>query len=516
MRPHDRLDRPDRTLGAVVLRLLLTTDHWIHRRVETVRFVSDQCVRREVSIDAEPGRVVEWTGGHRGTLPVPLTLLAKELMVDFDIRDEVGAAIPVFTRRQNAVLAWSVLVVACETVLDQPLTSLLRRELRMLVAADVAEAQAARERLLKGPHPEGVAPEVAALRESPQFPLLHALLTNLAGNFLLTVPLELRPPRRIITFSYQETLDERRPALPVHPSNLGWVPVLYLFDAPAVADAGSYHLEIHLPEGIRAWDPRLYVHAEPPPPRVPPVKSRVSGSVARLYISELLPGTSAGGCARLGVAPAPDGIVRRALLSAVFTLAVLGLVSAVEATGVLAGVGDVAPVVLLIAASSLPTYLARPTEHVLVSRLLYGVRAMVVLSVLLLFAAAVTLAFGLGVPLWLLAAAQAGATTVLLVTWAVARRALIRVPEEGSVRLVPDQARFLRRCQPRAHVRWWRQVYTGRSVEGQRAVQPGASSWDEVRAPRSALLDDLERQHDGPRRSATGDGGSSQPALRPR
>lgn len=485
----------DRGLGKPVLRLLLTMDRWVHRRVETVRFLSDRRIERQVSVDLEPDQVLDRRSVPEGPLPVPLTLLTKDLMVGFDIQDAAGISVPVCTRSQNGTVALSMLVSACEAVLDQRLTSLLIGELRTIAHGDPSAARDSRDRLIADPRPSGVAPEVGALRDSPQFPLVHALLSDLANNFLLAVPLDPGAlDRRVITFSYQEWLGKRRPALPVHASNLGWVQTTYLFDAPAVAEAGSYHFEIRLPEGAVAYDPRLFVHAQPPPPQVPPVRSRVSGSVAQLYVSGLLPGTSAGGCVSVGVAPRRDGIVHRAVLSGLFALAVLMLISGFQLGGLLDGVGDVAPVLLLIAASTLPTYLMRPREHVLVSRILYGVRAMVVLSILLMSVAAVVLAFGVDAPLWPLAAVQAVATLCLLASAVVARRVEARAARTGSVHLVSDQRRFLESCLPRRRGSWWQQLYVGRSVEGQRAVQPGVSSWQEIGRLRAVVLAALDRR----------------------
>lgn len=484
----------DRGLGAVTLRLLLTTDRWVHRRVETVRFLDDRRIRREVSVEAEPRRVLE--GGRGGPQPVPVTLLAKELLVGFAVRDEAGGSLPVLTRRENALLAWSVLVVACEAALDQPLTSVLARELHTIASADSPEAVAARGRLLTDSPPQELAAEVTALQRSPHFPLVHVLLTDLASNFLLAVPLDRE--RRIITVSYQEELRARRPWVPVTPSNLGWAPMTYRFDTPAVAEAGSYHLEVHLPDGLQVYAPRLDVHSEPPPPQVPPFKSRVSANAAQLYVAGLQPTTSAGACATVGVAARPDGIINRALLSAAFTLVVLGLAGLLDTTGTLERAGEVAPVLLLIAASTIPTYLGRTAEHPLVSRVLYGARAMVVVSVLLLFAAAVVLAFSVSLPLWVLALGQAGVTLVLVVSSLATRRAETLSPRSGSVDLIPERARFIDRCRPGAAAGWWGETYTCASIEAWRATQPGASSWQEARERTDALLEALGRH------SATG------------
>ncbi|WP_420668772.1 hypothetical protein [Mesorhizobium japonicum] len=81
---------------------------WVSRRVETVEMVDLENRQRRVSIDIHVSAVVERARAagleEYPELPVPLGLITKGLLLDYDVRDESDASVSVFTSSQDARL----------------------------------------------------------------------------------------------------------------------------------------------------------------------------------------------------------------------------------------------------------------------------------------------------------------------------------------------------------------------------------------------------------------------------
>ena len=106
-------ERPDPDLGLALAHMLGQPQEWVSRRVDRLSVVGYARTRREVSVDftlpAHPGLV-----GPGGSRLVPLALVAKQVIVDFDLRDDTGRALPLLGTEDNGRAAWSLL---CQTAL---------------------------------------------------------------------------------------------------------------------------------------------------------------------------------------------------------------------------------------------------------------------------------------------------------------------------------------------------------------------------------------------------------------
>lgn len=107
----------DRHHGRVALNLIGAWDEWVKRRVETVQLVSDTTVKRSVSVDFRlhswlPEPVLDWD--DRRVHYIPVALLSKGRMLRFDLRDEAGHALPLVTRRKNALISASALAALAQ------------------------------------------------------------------------------------------------------------------------------------------------------------------------------------------------------------------------------------------------------------------------------------------------------------------------------------------------------------------------------------------------------------------
>jgi hypothetical protein len=92
--------------GLTMLHLFIHSSAWVVRRVEHVSFLDERTVRRGVSIDyvAPPNAVTlrQPDGQHKHVLP--MAIMRRKSLVNFDLRDHGGRSLPLLALRQNQAL----------------------------------------------------------------------------------------------------------------------------------------------------------------------------------------------------------------------------------------------------------------------------------------------------------------------------------------------------------------------------------------------------------------------------
>jgi hypothetical protein len=107
-----RLSEEDRHHGYVALNLIGDWNDWVKRRVESIEFVSDTSVRRSTSVDFRirswlPKPLLKWHGVRMHYLPI--ALLRKKSLTEFDLFDEEDRALSLLTRDKNFAIAAAAL-----------------------------------------------------------------------------------------------------------------------------------------------------------------------------------------------------------------------------------------------------------------------------------------------------------------------------------------------------------------------------------------------------------------------
>jgi len=340
--------------------------------VEAIAFLDDVTVQRRMSVDLD--LPVGAAPDPRLPCLVPITLLFKEPLVSFDLRDEDGSAVPLLTHRQSDWLAWSALVAAAEGIVKETLPDSLVKDLGSITRLEPQPATA----LLAALTSADGSPEAVALMQKPSF---RALVTEVAENFLLFVPiLPGRWPRRIIKYSFVETLEWKRP---VFRSLVGWRSVRIRIPAPAVDQGGSYHFESRVGSGLSFSKASLVLDTAQGS-AIYPAPQRAS-RIIHIYVPAAPPGSDAE--AQLIVEARFMRLPMAALLSSLLTASVLTVGLRFLDT---LRTSSIDPVPLLLAVPSIVAILvARPPEEPdLLSRLLTGLRVAVVASGVLSFVAA--------------------------------------------------------------------------------------------------------------------------------
>jgi hypothetical protein len=359
---------PDLDLGREIVWRLLSPKSWIHRRVESVRFLDENTLRREVSVDCD----VDWPTG--GVALLPLARIGKRPLVSFDLRDEAGNALPVLTTNENGHVAWSALVAAAQAVLGAEVPSSIRISLRSVVFLDPA----LRGATLKAVRELEI--DKSARQELFERPGFSGLFESLARGFLLVTPVaHPEAGRRIFKYAYSESFfrDRRAPLM----QSLGLDPLLIDFDVPLIGEAQSYHLECEVPEDLQIADATLIATTAD--------GTRDSAAVGRgervhLLLSDLDP--VAEGIATVRVTPSATGTLRATTLST-FIISLTLVLGAVFGHRIAQG-SDAAAAVLLLVPGLMIALVLRPGEHRLASLVLRGLRAMVLVAAWCSFVAA--------------------------------------------------------------------------------------------------------------------------------
>src|SRR4051794_11022356 len=243
------LDRGDVAEAEVMWALLTSQPEWVRRRVECVDFLDHKTARRRVSIDYE---IPEGLFGTLGRLRVvPITVLQKSLLRRFDLRDEVGAAVPMLGQRENSVLSANALIFTAETIVGGPIPPYVAEILGEITSG---QATAARDQIAQWPFRNKAALTLgrhhwSKLLESTAF---MESCQVLASNFVLYAAAESRTgERRILKLSYEEPISQFTESLPKQAAaTFGWRRKGFGLPAPAVSQAESYHLEVSAPQDL--------------------------------------------------------------------------------------------------------------------------------------------------------------------------------------------------------------------------------------------------------------------------
>src|SRR3954452_16801637 len=383
------LDAVARGAGDALAALLLAEEAWVHRRVETLDVLSDEIVRRQMSVDfalPAPLRPALRVGEEQAI--VPLALMRKQILRNFDLRNEAEEAVSVLARDHTTLLAGAALLAQASDAVRALAPELAGRLLAVVRSPDAARG---RDRLAALEADAELDPAVAAgLDHEPT----ARLLGDLAENYPLLAVLDDTGRRRIVKYRY-DSFVAARPGWRVA---VGLDPHVIRLSVPAAARGARYHAEVALPEELRSVGAALLDDETGEFHDEDPVADRVA-----LYAADV----PLGARPEVVVAIRPQ---RRGLPSAALGVAVVVcLVLAAGAFGgrLSAGVAGPPIAVLLAASAVFAGAVVRAGEHRMVQELFAGPRRALVAAGLAAVVAAAALAFQFGAVTWVWRAAFA-------------------------------------------------------------------------------------------------------------
>ncbi len=391
--------------GLQTMRLLLAQPDWVHRRVDALEYRDGTTFRRRQSVHfTVPDAAPELAIGQTTARLIPLTTLRKETLVNFDCRDESGAALPVLTRGQQALLMVRAMTGWAEGIIGAPLAADIVADIEMLLTNPGVGGHGAPERM----HAADADGQRAALRADGLFPLM---LDQFTDQFLLATLVH-DPPgtQRIVKFSYEELGElapEPWPRAPL--AALCWIPRQAASAAESLFSTESYHFEADMPPGVDVPVASLWVGRTEHEMACVDVDTGGHLRIA-LRATDFERGVAE---VRWSLRPARRGWLRTAWIATALSALTLTVgawrLDTITSGGAAADVGsggaatdavspgtrtELAAAVILALIGTLGGLVARIEEHPLVSRLLEWLRRLAGAAALLPFVAAGTLVVG--------------------------------------------------------------------------------------------------------------------------
>jgi hypothetical protein len=415
----DRLKK----VGSVNSVLLRHGAYWIHRRKESIAIVDETTVRRTASVDftlpeevdkkqfdAVIQRPLEGKGEPVFCPPLFVLPKADDELMSFDLRNEAGVSLPLMTRRDNAFASAETLNALAADVLGvDEIAPGLSRRLTELATANTVRPIAA-ERLMRAGEDDPDYEELKILRENRNFVWW---LWTLAHSSLVGVPF--RDPyvrRKIFVLSYVErfvnTLRVR--------TRLGWTPYSVAIDLPWIG-ARNFHFEAESPPGLRiaeatlveddddelplVWGEQALPETDDeapaagdgeedplendeiaasrnPPQRQSDEPTQRSGFLRRVHLTRYEATTAGAATVALDLRVNGHGFVGGAVLACGLVVGAIGgcLLQAEE----IAKSPSSAPAALLLLPGLIATYVGRPDQHALTTRLLSFARWLLLIA----------------------------------------------------------------------------------------------------------------------------------------
>ncbi|HZM31439.1 MAG TPA: hypothetical protein VFB77_13170 [Acidimicrobiales bacterium] len=408
--PVDQLEHALRChhCGLTLLGLIISSPAWVTRRVESVSFRDHRTVRRRVSVDftvplAAPTFIINGTPYRL----LPLTIMRRKSLVNFDLRDESDASVPLLGLRQNqAVTLALVEALACAVLGDGPLSAEVGSFLEHLVSGTQDELLAARN-LADNPD---APPEIRQLSDDRRF---NHIMNRVSEDFVMFVLVRADgSAKRVFKFRYDEPLSRRyrarestengyrrfTPALPRWSivsllAAIGWAPTRVRFPTPAAENAASYHFEIHAPAGVTIDSARMLAgRPEQSLARRRPSIDQVTGGLPTVDLHAIEVERGSLSRAQVDLRLAADSWLTLATASAWLTA--VALFWAARRLGAPDDRENAAASALFITFTvALAAILWRPPEHRMAVRLLSAVGLMAYTSCLLLLVAAALFVF---------------------------------------------------------------------------------------------------------------------------
>ena len=387
--------------GRRLLLILLQSSSWVARRTEHVSFRDDRSVVGRVRVEfnvPEQAPVFRGDDDLEYSL-VPLSVMRRKTLVNFELRDEDGRTVIQPSLRQNQAITESLLLACADAVSPQagngkyaaaPSQSEIAGFVHQVVSGDQGQLAAAYESLDR----RTADPAVLGL---VQHYLFKAILDRLADNFVLWVMIPAGAPRRrVLTFSCDEPLHlrYRESGFRENKYTLGkslgfWRPIVWCsalgltttrieFPVPAAENSASFHFEIDAPKGVQIAEASLLAGR---PMQADPSLDHIRGCypTVALHVIEVPNGSLSR--AHIDLQVVNRGWLMASMLSswAVFAL----LLAFATHDSVLKKTGDLPTVVLVALASGIVGLIAQPDVHGLAGHLLKWVRTLVTAAVAL-------------------------------------------------------------------------------------------------------------------------------------
>lgn len=369
-------------IGTLVAPMLDDGLSWIERRKESVQLLDDTALRREISVDFSLRRDVdpllkELKGSPDEQLfcaPVFVLPKSPSNLMAFDLCDEESKSLALISLEDNARISGEVLVQMVRRAAEDQLSEALADELRRLARLEGPRAEQLAARLLSD---DGPWPEInAAVKRNDR---LRLWISTLAHSLILVVLYRSAGPRRkLVKLTFEEPILTDQRSL----TRLGWASYRVAIDSPLI-EARSFHFEAESPPGLRISKAQLTDTERDEP-------ATETGFMKRVHLYRRGAERAGAGTAVLWLDVSGPGFIGGAVMASSLTLAAL-VGCAVKATEITENPTS-APALLLVLPGLIASYVARPDQHALTTRLLSAARRLLLAVAFCAYLAAATVA----------------------------------------------------------------------------------------------------------------------------
>jgi len=388
--PH-RFLSPERIvlIGKLIEPLIRDGLSWIERRREHVTILDDTALRRQISVDFSlrrtttpiPNSVPAGSAERLYCAPVFMLPKSPANLMAFDLFDETGQSLRVVSRVDNAQISGVTLCAMAERILSEhgrELSPALAVELRQIAEVDADEGKQRARRVEHALQPE-YASEAEILSRDQRFCWWLSALAH--SSILIVIFRALTPRRKIIKLAFEQPIESELKWR----TSLGWDQYEVWVDSPLI-EARTYHFEAEAPPGLRITEAKLSDDGH---------ESSVKdhGFLRRVHLYREDAAQAGAGTAVMRLCVGASFGSGAFLSAALTTAALLG--AAVFASNIATNPTS-APTLLLFLPGLIATYIARPEQHPLTTRLLWGARRLLLGIALLAYAAAARVALSGG------------------------------------------------------------------------------------------------------------------------
>lgn len=388
--------------GLKTLWCLLNAKQWIHRRVERIELINTVTLRKTIVVEYQVPPYAPRLGGAWGEASVllPLGVMKKAPLRNFDLRDADGRALPYLHTMDNTIVAQTTVNAFAKLVLGHPPSHETRAALAAVVKSPPVQGAYVTNRLW----PRLASPGMELTRLW-QHPVFAAWVRTFAQGFMLLVPLRASLGHRdVVSWSHTTDYSVSRAGY----GQLGLRPTEVEIQSEEASLCHSYHVALEAPTDLQVVsfqsrpvrddklaldfyaveaDNELYIQRDEHP-----------GAHAHVHLGDVAFGQVSLSVA--GLRAIRRGWLRSSMLAAVATTLMLGVLAfhfdAVTERMPEGGQPghNISASLLLTLVAVAATFLSRPGEHALAALMLRSVRWIAAVPPLMALAMTLTLVTG--------------------------------------------------------------------------------------------------------------------------
>ena len=233
---------------------LLADRDWVARTVDAVVLHDHRTATRHLTFDIKGDGAVREVAHHLATFNgrplVPIAVLQKDLLFDFDLRDGSRNALPLVPREVDSAVSLNIMAHVCDLLRpDEVLLDGCARQIYSIIHAFPRSAEVNLQTPAWMTGDEGSQWEELKNEET-----FRSYMQFFHESFLLLAPVSTDAEIQLVKMSYRAPIDPGGDTLG---QRLALSPLTVSVPVPGLWDTRSYHLRFRAPTGLEITSARL-------------------------------------------------------------------------------------------------------------------------------------------------------------------------------------------------------------------------------------------------------------------